>query len=104
MCAPWLHIAVLKAFAAATGAPVLAVSGNVDDSPGRDTQELLPTHRLLEMAGWRLLLVHIVTPGPTSKGGWVCQVLLLVGESLERSCCCWLCLRVPVPHLVCHSV
>jgi hypothetical protein len=91
--------AILKAFAAATGAPVLAVSGNVDDRPDTETEGLLPSHRLLSVAGWRLLLVHIVgpkvsfrcliktklyagnfcaEPGPTSKGGWVFQVLLLV--------------------------
>jgi hypothetical protein len=48
---------------------VLAVSGNVDDRPDRDTEELLPPHRLLTVAGWRLLLVHIVAPGPATKGG-----------------------------------
>lgn len=57
---------VLKAYAEATAAPLLAVSGNVDDVPG--TAQLLPPHRVLEVAGWKLLLVHIVAPSLQSKG------------------------------------
>lgn len=58
---------VLKAYADATAAPVLAVSGNVDDVPG--AAQLLPPHRVLTVAGWKLLLVHVVAPGPQAKGG-----------------------------------
>jgi predicted phosphodiesterase len=57
---------VLKAFTEATCAPVLAVSGNVDDVPG--AAQLLPPHRVVHAAGWKLLLVHIVAPGPKQKG------------------------------------
>lgn len=58
---------MLKAFAEATCAPVLAVAGNVDDEPG--ASQLLPDHRVLDVAGWKLLLLHIVAPSPKSKGG-----------------------------------
>jgi hypothetical protein len=57
---------VLKAYAEATAAPLLAVSGNVDDVPGN--AQLLPPHRLLDVAGWKLLVVHIVAPSKQSKG------------------------------------
>jgi predicted phosphodiesterase len=67
------HAEVLKAFADATCSPVLAVSGNVDDAPG--AAQLLPPHRILVAAGWKVLLVHIVAPGPGSKG--VCSVCSL---------------------------
>lgn len=62
---------VLKAFAEATCAPVLAVSGNVDGVPG--AAQLLPPHRVIDGAGWKLLLVHIVAPGPKQKGMLVQQ-------------------------------
>jgi predicted phosphodiesterase len=66
-CAPVVTAAeVLKALAEATCAPVLAVSGNVDDAPGAAQQ--LPPHRVIDAAGWKLLLVHIVAPGPKQKG------------------------------------
>lgn len=65
------HAEVLKAFADATCTPVLAVAGNVDDDPG--AAQLLPPHRTVDAAGWKLLLVHIVAPGPGSKG--VCVLL-----------------------------
>lgn len=59
------HAEVLKAFADATCSPVLAVAGNVDDAPG--AAQLLPPHRVVDAASWRLLLVHVVAPGPGSK-------------------------------------
>lgn len=61
------HPEVLKAFAEATTSPILAVSGNVDDTPS--ASQLLPPHRVVDVAGWRLLLVHIVASAATSKGG-----------------------------------
>lgn len=65
------HAEVLKAFADATCTPVLAVAGNVDDDPA--AAQLLPPHRTIDAAGWKLLLVHIVAPGPGSKGVWAQQ-------------------------------
>lgn len=60
---------MLQRYAAATGAPLLAVAGNVDDKLDAAEQQLLPGHRLAQLAGWKVLLVHIVASGPGSKGG-----------------------------------
>lgn len=59
---------MLRLFAKATGARVLAVAGNVDDPLDAAEREMLPEHRLVTIAGWRILLVHIVAPGPRAKG------------------------------------
>jgi predicted phosphodiesterase len=58
---------VLELYAAA-GTPLLAVAGNVDDKLDAADRQLLPQHRLLQVAGWKLLACHIVAPGPAAKG------------------------------------
>lgn len=65
---PSILTEILKAYAKATGAPLLAVSGNVDDVGVKGASQLLPPHRVLDVSGWKLLLTHIVAPGPTHKG------------------------------------
>lgn len=68
----WCHILppaeVLQLYAEATGTPLLAVAGNVDDKLDAADAQLLPQHRLMQVAGWRLLVCHIVAPGPTARG------------------------------------
>lgn len=54
---------------------MLAVSGNADDNLDREGKNLLPEYRLTQQAGWKILLVHIVGPGPQAKGGFGCIVL-----------------------------
>jgi predicted phosphodiesterase len=59
---------VLQLYAEATGTPLLAVAGNVDDKLDAADKQLLPQHRLVQAAGWKLLVCHIVASGPTAKG------------------------------------
>lgn len=77
---------VLNAYAEATAAPLLAVSGNVDDVPG--TAQLLPPHRVLEVAGWKLLLVHIVAPSLQSKGAQLAHTAMVYTDCSVFSPCC----------------
>lgn len=59
---------VLQLYAEATGVPLLAIAGNVDGKLDAADRQLLPQHRLVQAAGWKLLVCHIVAPGPTAKG------------------------------------
>jgi len=63
---------------------VLAVSGNADDNLDREGKNLLPEYRLTHQAGWKILLVHIVAPGPQAKGGLAAgcspAVTMLLGD------------------------
>jgi predicted phosphodiesterase len=59
---------VLELYVEAAGTPLLAVAGNVDDKLDAADRQLLPQHRLMQAAGWRLLVCHIVAPSPAAKG------------------------------------
>lgn len=59
---------MLRHFTDATGTPLLAVAGNVDDQLDAAGSVMLPGHRLVTAGGWQILLTHVVAPGPAAKG------------------------------------
>eukprot|EP00878_Enallax_costatus_P015931 GHUV01016701.1.p1 GENE.GHUV01016701.1~~GHUV01016701.1.p1 ORF type:complete len:166 (+),score=34.89 GHUV01016701.1:738-1235(+) len=61
------HEGVLQLYAKGTCAAILAVAGNVDDKLDAGGHQMLPDHRLVTIAGWKILLTHVVAPGPQAK-------------------------------------
>ncbi|KAF6264412.1 Metallo-dependent phosphatase-like protein [Scenedesmus sp. NREL 46B-D3] len=89
------HREVLQLYAEATGTPLLAVAGNVDDKLDAADAQLLPQHRLMQVAGWRLLVCHIVAPGPTARVDTAAAALIqqlrpdIVVCGHSHKACCW---------------
>lgn len=67
---------LLQQYAKGTCTSILAVAGNVDDKLDAVGRQMLPEHRVVTIAGWKILLTHIVATGPQAKG------------QLQRHICC----------------
>ncbi|WIA28449.1 hypothetical protein OEZ86_010993 [Tetradesmus obliquus] len=89
------HREVLQLYAEATGVPLLAIAGNVDGKLDAADRQLLPQHRLVQAAGWKLLVCHIVAPGPTAKVDAAAAALIhqlqpdIVVCGHSHKACCW---------------